>query len=78
MERRLELLVEIAHRARNVDSAWDAALTVLYALDDARGLFALGTVGRLRRVHFLLAVPCFRYLCHRSGGSPSGIVSAHT
>jgi hypothetical protein len=61
---RLELLVEIAHRARDVDSAGDAALAVLHALDDARRLAALGTVGRLRRVHYLLTVTCFGNFGH--------------
>jgi hypothetical protein len=74
----LKLLVEVARRARDIHSAGNAALAVLYALDDARRLAALRTVGRLRRVHYLLAVTCFCYFCHRSGGSPSGVVSAHT
>ncbi len=73
----LKFLVEIARRARDVDSARNAALTVFYALDDTRRLAAFGTVGRLRRVHFLLAVTCFCNLGHRSGVSPSWVVSAH-
>jgi hypothetical protein len=74
---RLKFLVEIAHRARDVNSAGNTALTILYALDDARCFAAFGTVGRLRRVHYLLAITCFCNLCHLSGVSPSGIVSAH-
>ena len=77
-DRKLELFVEIASGTRDINSAWNPALAVLHALDDARRLAALGTVGRLRRVHYLLAVTCFRYLGHRSGVSPSGVVSAHT
>jgi len=78
LKRLLKLFVEIAHGARNVDAAGDAALAVLYALDDARRLAALGTVGRLRRVHYFLAVTCFCNLGHRWGVSPFGVVSAHT
>src|ERR1035437_5791281 len=74
----LKLLGEIAHRARDIHAARNSALAVLYALDDARRLLALGTVGRLRRVHFLLAITSFCDLCHRSGVSPSWGVSAHT
>jgi hypothetical protein len=74
----LKFFVEVARGARDIDSAGNAALAVFYALDDARRFAALGTVGRLRRVHFLLAVTCFRYFSHWSGVSPSGVVSAHT
>jgi hypothetical protein len=74
----LELLVEVAHRARDINPAWYAALAVLYALDDARSLAALRTIRRLRRVHYFLAVTGLCDLCHDSGVSPSGIVSAHT
>ena len=77
-EIRLKFLVEVARRAGDIDPARNAALSVFYALDDARRLAALGTVGRLRRVHYLLAVTCLCNLGHRSGGSPSGGVSAHT
>ena len=73
----LKFFVEVADRARDVDAAGDAALAVLYALDDARRLAALGTVGRLRRVHYLLAVTCFGNLGHRSGVLLLG-VSLHT
>ena len=64
---RLKLFVEIARRTRDIDSAGDAALAVLYAFDDARRLAALRTVGRLRRVHYFLAVTCFGNLGHRVG-----------
>ena len=78
LKRYLKFLVEVAYRARNVDSAGDAALAVLDALDDARRLVALGTVSRLRRVHYLLAVTCFCNLCHLSGASPSrGCLCTH-
>ena len=62
--------MEVAHGTRDVDSAWDAAFTVLDALDDARGFRALGTVGRLRRVHHLLAIASFGNFGHGFGGSP--------
>jgi len=68
----LKFLVEIAYRARDVDSARDTPLAVFYTLDDARGLAALGTVSRLRRVHFLFAITSFCNLCHGLGVSPSG------
>src|SRR5215831_11457992 len=64
---RLKFFVEVTRRTRDIDSARDAALAVLYALDDARRLAALGTVGRLRRVHYLLAVTCFGNLGHWVG-----------
>jgi hypothetical protein len=41
----LELFVELAGRAGNKNSAGDAALAVLYALDDAGFLAALRAVG---------------------------------
>lgn len=66
LKRRLKFLVEVARGARNINSAGNAALAVFYALDDARRLFTLGTVGRFCRVHFLLAVACFCNLGHLS------------
>src|ERR1700722_3786459 len=60
----LKFLVKIAHRAGDIHSAGHAALAVLDALDDARGFAAFRTVGRLRRVHYLLAVTCFGNLGH--------------
>ena len=74
----LKFLVEIAGRARDIDTAGDTSLAVFYALNDACGFAAFGTVGRLRRVHYLLAITCFCYFSHWLGGSPSGVVSAHT
>ena len=74
----LEFLVEVARRARDVDAARDTALAVLHALDDARRLAAFRTVGRLRRVHFLLAITCFCNLGHWWDVSPFEVVSAHT
>ena len=78
LKQRVKLFVEIALGARDGDAAGDAALAVLHALHDARRLAAFGTVGRLRRVHCLLAVTCFCNLGHRWGVSPFRIVSAHT
>ena len=60
----LQLLEELAGRAGDVDSARDAAFAVFYALDDARGLAALGAIGALGGVHDLLAVCGFCDLRH--------------
>src|SRR5215469_10383961 len=73
----LELFVEVAGGARDVDAAGDAALAVLYALDDARGLGALGAVGRLGGIHDLLTVTGFCNLSHELVFLLFGIVSAH-
>ena len=54
----LELLEEVASRAGDVDSAGDAALTVLDALYDSCGLGALGAIGALVCIHDLGAVTC--------------------
>ena len=62
----LELLEEIAGRAGDVDSAGNATLAVLDALDDARGFGALGAICGLGGVHDLLAVAC---LCNLGHGS---------
>jgi hypothetical protein len=64
LKHNLEFLVEVARRARDIDSARDAAFTVLDALDDARGFRALGTVSRLRRVHYFLAIASFGNFGH--------------
>jgi len=69
--------VEFACGARNVDAAWGAALAVLDALDDARGLATLGTIGRLGRVHFTLTTCNFGNLGHGVFLLLGG-VSAHT
>jgi hypothetical protein len=60
---KLQFLKELASRARDVDSAGNAAFTVLYALDDACGLAAFGAIRALGRVHDLLAVGCLCDLC---------------
>ena len=73
----LKFFVEVAGGARDVDAARNAALAVLHALDDACGFAALGTVSRLRRVHYFLAVAGLCNLCHGLFDSPLGIVSAH-
>jgi len=62
----LKLFEEVAGRAGDIDSAGNAALTVLDALDDAGGLGALGAIGALLGVHDLLAVTGFGDLCHCS------------
>jgi hypothetical protein len=72
----LEFLVEVADRARDVDSAWDAALAVLDALDDARRLEHLGqSVDFVVSITFLRS-PVFAIFGHGSGDSPCGVVSA--
>ena len=68
---RLEFLVELARRTRDIDAARNTSFAILDALDDTRRLAAFGTVGGLRRVHYLLAITCFCNLCHLSGVSPS-------
>jgi hypothetical protein len=60
----LKLFVEIAGGAGDVYAARDAALAVFDPLDDAGGLVALGTIGALGRVHYLLAVCCLGDLSH--------------
>src|SRR6476661_8331606 len=72
----LELLVEIACRAGDVDSAGNAALTVLDALHDARRLAALGTVRALGRVHYLLAICGLCNLRHDSPLTPQNLIPA--
>ena len=52
----LKLLEELTARARDINPARDAALAVFHALDDARGLAALGAIRALGGVHDLLAV----------------------
>jgi len=61
---RLELLKKITRRARNVDPARDAAFAVFDPLHDTGGLAALGAIGALVGVHFLLAVAGLGNLCH--------------
>jgi hypothetical protein len=62
----LELLVEVAGGAGNVDAAGDAAFAVLDALDDAGGLLALGAIGALGGVHHLVTACNFGNLSHGS------------
>src|SRR5271165_3167173 len=66
---RLEPFVEFASGAGDVDSAGNAALAVLYPLDDAGGLAALRAVGALGGVHYFLTVCGLRNLGH-DGLSP--------
>jgi len=60
----LQLLVEFAGRAGDVHAARDAAFAVFDALDDARGLGALRTVGALGGVHHFFAVAGLGNLGH--------------
>lgn len=55
----LKLLVKLARRAGDINSAGDAAFTVFHTLHDARRLAALRAVGALRGIHDLLTVSCF-------------------
>jgi hypothetical protein len=61
---RLELLVEFAGGAGDENAAGDAALAVLDALYDARGLAALGAIGALGGVHYFLTVSSLGDLGH--------------
>ena len=67
----LEFLVEIAGRAGDINSSWNAALAILHALYDSRRFVALGAIGGLRRVHYLLAIACLGNFGHSPGVSPS-------
>jgi hypothetical protein len=62
----LELFEEIAGRAGDVNSARNAALTILDALDDAGGFGALRAIRALIGIHDLLAVACLGNLCHNA------------
>src|ERR1700761_986852 len=68
-----KLFVEVAGGAGDVYAAGDAALAVLDPLHDAGGLAALGTIGALGRVHYLLAVCCLGDFSH--GNSVSSSIS---
>ena len=62
--RKLELLKKIAGGAGDIDPARDATLAVLDPLHNAGGFAALGAIGALVGVHFLLAVAGLGNLCH--------------
>jgi hypothetical protein len=63
---RLEFLVEFAAGAGNKDSAGGIALAVFYAFHNPGRLAALGAIGALGCVHYLLAVRRFGDLSHGS------------
>ena len=63
-ESSLQLLEELAGRARNVNPARDAALAVLDPLHNTRRLAALRAIRALGGVHDLLAVRCLCNLSH--------------
>ena len=52
----LQLLEKFAARTRNIDSAWNATLAILHALDDSGFFTAFGTCGRFRGIHDLFTV----------------------
>ena len=60
----LQLLEKFAARTRNIDSAWNATLAILHALDDSGFFAAFGTCGRFRGIHDLLTVGCLSNLRH--------------
>ena len=60
----LQLLVKLAGGAGNENPAGGAAFAVLHPFDDARGLAALGAVGALGGVHYLLTVSSLGNLGH--------------
>src|SRR5262249_28113050 len=70
--RKLKFFAEFAAGAGNIDPAGEIALAVLQPFDDAGGLAALGAIGALGSVHYLLAVCCFGNLRHCS---PDGLRS---
>ena len=61
---RLQLLKELARRARDVYTARNIALTIFDALDDAGGFTALWAVGAFGGVHDLFAISGLGNLCH--------------
>src|SRR5258708_689766 len=67
--RALQLLEELARRARNIDPARYPALAVFHALHDAGRLAALGAIRALACVHHLFTVCCFCDLCAYCHGS---------
>ncbi len=69
----LEFFEKLAGGAGDIDSAGDAALAVLHALDDARLFATLGAVGRFGRVHYFFAISGFCYFCHDSFPWPEGL-----
>ena len=60
----LQLFVEFARGAGNVDAAGSVAFPVFYALYNARRLAALGAIRALGRVHNLLTISRFGDLGH--------------
>ena len=64
--RRLQLLVKIARRAGDINSARNTALTVFDPLHDTGRFAALWAVGGLGRVHCFLTVAGFCNLGHGS------------
>ncbi len=60
----LEFFEEVAGRAGDIDSAGDAALTILDPLDDASGFGAFGAVGAPAGVHDLFTVAGLGNLRH--------------
>jgi hypothetical protein len=60
----LELFVELAGRAGDINSARDASFAVFDALHNAGGLAALRTIRALGRVHNFLAICCLGNLGH--------------
>src|SRR5581483_1652365 len=62
----LKLLVKLARRAGNINSARHIAFAVLGTLDDPRRLAAFGAVRALRGIHYLLAICCLCDLRHLS------------
>jgi hypothetical protein len=64
--RRLQLLVKVARRARNINSARNPALPILHPLHNPGRLRALRTIRALVRIHDLCPVACLCNLCHLS------------
>lgn len=61
----LQLLVEVASGAGDVNAAGNSALPILYPLHNSGGLAAFGTIGALGRIH-LGTVSGFGNLGHSS------------
>ena len=62
----LELLVKLAGRARDINTAGNIPFAIFHALYDAGGFAALGTVRALGGIHHFFAIRRFGDLSHGS------------
>jgi hypothetical protein len=62
----LELLVEVAGRAGNVNASRNSAFPIFYSFDNAGRLGAFGTFNPFGSVHHFGPVGGLSYFCHKS------------